>query len=109
MPDLEFERYELYAGPAYHFTPARRDFFKLFGGGLIVAFTLAHDAGAQESGQPGRRGGQANALPQDLSAWLHIGEDSKVTVFTGKVEVGQNARTSLTQAVSEELHTAPQS
>ena len=27
-----------------------------------------------------------------------------VTVYTGKVEVGQNARTSLTQAVAEELH-----
>src|SRR5207248_1453819 len=44
-----------------------------------------------------------------ISAWLHIGEDSKVTVFTGKVEVGQNSRTALTQAVSEELHTPPQS
>jgi len=26
-----------------------------------------------------------------------------VTAYTGKVEVGQNARTSLTQAVAEEL------
>src|SRR5262249_38602737 len=36
-------------------------------------------------------------------AWLHIGEDSAITVYTGKVEVGQNIRTSLTQAVAEEL------
>src|SRR4029079_10303516 len=28
-----------------------------------------------------------------------------VTTYTGKVEVGQNSRTSLTQAVAEELHT----
>ncbi len=34
-----------------------------------------------------------------------MGEDGSVTVYTGKVEVGQNARTSLTQAVAEELHT----
>src|SRR5262249_13489534 len=31
------------------------------------------------------------------------GEDGKVTVFTGKVEMGQNIRTSLTQQVAEEL------
>jgi nicotinate dehydrogenase subunit B len=38
-----------------------------------------------------------------VSAWLHIGEEGVVTAYTGKVEVGQNARTSLTQAVAEEL------
>ena len=43
-------------------------------------------------------------MPQQLSAWLHIGETGMVTVYSGKVEVGQNARTSLTQAVAEELH-----
>src|SRR5260370_341188 len=59
------------------------------------------DGLAQESGA-GRSG---NALPQDVGAWLHIGEDSRITVLTGKVEVGQNARTALTQAVAEELHT----
>jgi nicotinate dehydrogenase subunit B len=42
--------------------------------------------------------------PQNLNAWLHIGETGIVTVYSGKVEVGQNARTSLTQAVAEELH-----
>ena len=42
-------------------------------------------------------------MPQNLNAWLHIGETGLVTVYTGKVEVGQNARTSLTQAVAEEL------
>ncbi len=45
----------------------------------------------------------ANKLPERVSAWLHIGETGAVTAFTGKVEVGQNARTSLTQAMAEEL------
>jgi isoquinoline 1-oxidoreductase len=66
------------------------------------------DTGAQESGGRrgrGRPGGWSEPLPQEISAWLHIGEDGAVTVFTGKVEVGQNARTSLTQAVAEELRT----
>ena len=38
-----------------------------------------------------------------MDAWIHIGEDGTVNVFTGKVEVGQNIRTSLSQIVAEEL------
>jgi nicotinate dehydrogenase subunit B len=94
---LEVERYELNAGPAYRFEPDRRDFFKILGGGIVVLLTLAGSADAQQS------------APQDINAWLHIGEDGKITFFSGKVEIGQNVRTSLTQAVSEELHTPAQS
>ena len=43
-------------------------------------------------------------MPDDVNAWLHIDANGAVTVFTGKTEVGQNIRTSLTQAVAEELH-----
>ena len=53
----------------------------------------------QRAGARARRG----RLPREIGAWLHIGEDGTVTVYTGKVEVGQNIRTSLTQAVAEEL------
>src|SRR5262249_54915530 len=52
----------------------------------------------------GARRGTNEPAPAALSAWLHIGEDGMVTVYTGKVEVGQNARTSLSQAAAEELH-----
>jgi isoquinoline 1-oxidoreductase len=55
----------------------------------------------QESG--GRRGGPGVSLPQEIGVWLHIGEDGQVTGYTGKVEVGQGNRTSLTQAIAEEL------
>src|SRR3954454_21148028 len=99
---LEVERYELHAGPAYHFTPDRRDFFKIIGGGIVILLMLDHEAAAQESGRGGRRGG---AVPKEAEAWLHIGEDGVTKFFTGKVEVGQNSRTALTQAVAEELHT----
>ncbi|MDQ6759639.1 MAG: molybdopterin-dependent oxidoreductase [Acidobacteriota bacterium] len=105
---LEQERYELHEDPAYRFEPDRRDFFKLLGNGIVVYFALANVAAAQESGAGGRRAG-AGGTPEDLGAWLHIGEDSKITVLTGKVEVGQNSRTSLTQAVAEELHTPAES
>jgi isoquinoline 1-oxidoreductase len=79
----------------------RREFFKFLGAGVVVVSVLGPVAGAQESGGARRRG---DALPKELGAWLHIGEDGKVTVYTGKAEMGQNIRTSLTQAVAEELH-----
>ena len=106
MPRIEIEpeRYELLAGPAYKFEPDRRDFFQLLGAGMLVLFATG-SAPAQESGSGGRRGGRE--MPSDLSAWIHINEDGIVSVSTGKVEVGQNARTSLTQAVAEELHAKP--
>jgi len=78
----------------------RRDFFAVLGGGIVVL--LVDDSDAQEAGGGGRRGTNQPA-PTALSAWLHIGETGLVTVYTGKVEVGQNSRTSLTQAVAEEL------
>jgi isoquinoline 1-oxidoreductase len=100
MPDaldqIERERYELTAPPVYRFAVDRRDFLGLLGGGLLVVFS----AGAQESG----RGRRSEAAPQDLNAWLHIGEDGAVSIYTGKTEVGQNIRTSLSQAAAEELH-----
>jgi nicotinate dehydrogenase subunit B len=38
-----------------------------------------------------------------IGDWLQIEDDGTVVVFTGKVEVGQHIRTSLAQAVAEEL------
>jgi isoquinoline 1-oxidoreductase len=102
LPELpsEPERYELYEEPRYQFEPDRRDFLRAAGGSLVVFLVLA-EADAQ---QPGRgRGRGFGGGPQELAARLHIDEDGTVTVYTGKVEVGQNSRTSLTQAVAEEL------
>ncbi|HEY9232101.1 MAG TPA: molybdopterin cofactor-binding domain-containing protein, partial [Blastocatellia bacterium] len=105
---IELERYELFATPTYRFNVDRREFFKLFGGGIAIVFTLkdalAQEAGGRErqSGESGRRGPN-QSLPKEIGAWLHIGEDGAVTVFTGKVEVGQDIRTSLAQVVAEEL------
>ncbi len=100
-PLLEPERYELQADALYRFEVDRREFFKVLGCGVVVLFLLDVSM-AQESGG-GRRGGRGRGRPSEISAWLHIGENGVVTVFTGKVEVGQNIRTSLTQAVAEEL------
>src|SRR5260370_6210813 len=102
--EIEPERYELFEGPTYKFPFRRRDFIKAFGLGIVfivpVTRVLAQQRGQGESG----RGGFNERLPQEIGAWIHIDEDGGVSVFTGKVEVGQNTRTSLTQAVADELH-----
>jgi nicotinate dehydrogenase subunit B len=93
----EPERYELLEALPYRFELERRGFLQLLGG--LVVLVASADLSGQESGH----GGDRDAAPQDLAAWLHIDQDGTVTVYTGKVEFGQNARTSLTQAVAEEL------
>ncbi len=76
----------------------RRGFLKTLGGGLLVCAAVKAMP-AQESG----RGFRGHELPQEIAAWLHIAQDGAVTVYTGKVEMGQNIRTSLAQQVAEEL------
>lgn len=95
---IEPERYEILEPQRYHFDLDRRDFLRVAGAGLLVVIALPRETGAQESGQSGR--GRAEG---DLAAWLHIDEHGAVTVYTGKVEIGQNIRTSLAQAVADEL------
>jgi nicotinate dehydrogenase subunit B len=100
--EAELERYELRAAPRYQFEPglelARRDFLRLVGGGIVVCLLVNREAEGQDRGRSRGGGG-----PQEIGAWLHISEAGEVTVYTGKVEVGQNIRTSLSQAVADEL------
>ncbi len=77
----------------------RRRFIQLLGGGVAVLFFSGPTAEAQ------RRRGWGREKPPELEAWIHIGADGTVSVFTGKTEVGQNIRTSLSQVVAEELRT----
>src|ERR1700676_4052743 len=97
---LEPERYEFTSGSIHHFDLARREFFKLLGAGIAV-FAITKSAAAQET--PPSHGFHPQDLPSDISAWLHIGEDGTVTAFCGKVEIGQNIRTSLAQTVADAL------
>ena len=99
---LEPERYELWTGDEAFWEPDRRAFFRILGGGLVVGLVLGdtlRDAFAQAPARAGAR------MPREIGAWLHIARDSTVTAYTGKVEIGQNIRTSLTQVVAEELRT----
>lgn len=97
----EPERYEFNAAPFHRFDLARRDFFKFLGAGIAVFAVAKTTLAAQETAPT--RGFHPEELPADITAWLHVGEDGSVTAFTGKVEIGQNIRTSLAQTVADEL------
>ena len=99
--ELELERYELFANPIYNFTFNRRQFIKVFSGGIALLVPMSNLL-AQEPGESGR-GQFSQRVPDEVGAWIHIDEAGTVAVFTGKVELGQNIRTSLAQAVAEEL------
>ncbi|HLA45325.1 MAG TPA: molybdopterin cofactor-binding domain-containing protein, partial [Aggregatilineales bacterium] len=64
--------------------------------------------------QPAMHRGEADSkLPTsiqnipDLDAWIRINADETVTVFTGKAELGQGIKTSLSQIAAEELDVKP--
>jgi nicotinate dehydrogenase subunit B len=98
---LEPERYEFTSGSIHHFELARREFFKLLGAGIAIFATAKNSEAGQET--PPSHGFHLQDLPCEINAWLHIGEDGTVTAFCGKVEIGQNIRTSLSQTVADEL------
>jgi len=74
----------------------RRGFVKALGGGVLVLVSLPASFSIAEA--QGRRG-----YPTDINAYLHIAEDGKVTLFSGKIEMGQGITTSLAQMAAEEL------
>jgi nicotinate dehydrogenase subunit B len=104
----EPERYELRSAAFHNFNLQRRDFFKVMGAGIAIFSVAAGAAPAQESGGTRRRNPDQDQ-PKDISSWLHINDDGIVTVFTGKVEVGQNTRTTLAQSVADELRVPQES
>ncbi len=95
-------------GPDVRAGPTRRDFLKVLGGGLVVVLVAPslgrHPVLARALAESANDGDDPD--PAQISAWLAVGADGSVTVFTGKVEVGQGIRTSLAQEVAEELRVA---
>jgi nicotinate dehydrogenase subunit B len=75
----------------------RRSFLKVLGAGLYVFFTIED---SPLSGQE-RRG--SRGYPEDFNAYLKIGEDGRVSCFTGKIEMGQGIVAALAQMLAEEL------
>jgi CO/xanthine dehydrogenase Mo-binding subunit len=81
---------------------SRRGFLKA-GGGLLIGFSLSDShvvpqlIAAETS---------ANPLPGRLDAWLRVGTDGSIRVFTGKVDIGMGVQTGLNQIVADELDVA---
>ena len=75
----------------------RRDFLKFTGGGIVVAVTLKDASLISEAMA------QQRAYPTDFNAYVRVGEDGRVTVFSGKIEMGQGVETSQAQMAAEEL------
>ena len=71
----------------------RRNFCKLLGGGIVVLVTS----------KPWDLFAQRRPYPEDPNAYLRIDEKGHVTVFSGKIEMGQGVHTSLAQMAAEEL------
>ncbi len=99
---IEPERYELFEPLPYTFNFSRREFLGAAGAGVVVLVVLRNAAQAFD-GNGAAVASQAQQNTNAIGAWLHIGEDGTVTGYTGKVEVGQDIRTSLSQHIAEEL------
>ena len=77
---------------------SRRQFL-VRSGALVMSFTLAGRVFAQ------KLPGSLEKAPH-LDAWIRIDASNQVTLFTGKVELGQGIKTALMQVAAEELDVA---
>jgi len=101
------------------------------GGAVVVTFSLMQIARAQTNGSPANPpAAPATAVPTEVAeqqpvpspvaapsnpprgtidpnqvdSWLAVGQDGKVTIFSGRVELGTGVRTALAQIAAEELY-----
>jgi isoquinoline 1-oxidoreductase len=72
----------------------RREFMKKIGGGLIISFSV--------SGFPVLACADEEKK-SEVNAYLRIGADGRVTLFSGKIEMGQGPITSLPMMLADEL------
>ncbi len=84
------------ANPSTLGTLDRRQFLKAVGGGIVVLVAMGDPGGSVVEAQ-------GMGYPEDFNAYLRIGKDGRVTVFSGKIEMGQGTMTSLAQMAAEEL------
>ena len=83
--------------------PNRRDFLKTFATGLVVWAALDRKLFSAETSETTQVFKARPTIPTDFNAFLRIGEDGRVTCFTGKIEMGQGPITSLPQMLADDL------
>ena len=79
----------------------RRDFLRLTSTGVLVMFAVRPPEGAM---RPVWNFAEQQRTPPDFNAFLHIGANGRVTLFVGKIEMGQGIITGLPQIVAEQLN-----
>jgi isoquinoline 1-oxidoreductase len=72
----------------------RRDFLRIVGGGITVAFTVRDPLALAQRGR---------GYPEDFNAYVRIGEDGRISCLSCKIEMGQGIITSFAQMLAEEL------
>lgn len=83
-----------------NFTMTRRQLIKS-GGALVVTCGLPNYLVAQSPGGPSSS--KPPLIPDQLDSYVRIGADGKVTVFFGKMDMGQGVDTAIAQIVADEL------
>ncbi len=81
---------------------SRRNFLKISGSGLFISL-IPGTVDAVTLQQRGR------SYPDDLNAYLKIGENGRVSLYCSKIEMGQGIFTSMAQMLAEELDVSPDS
>ena len=77
---------------------SRRQFLQQLGSGIVVL------AGAQPFISPAQN--PKLIYTEDFNAFLSIGINNRITVYSGKIEMGQGVMTSQAQMVADELDVA---
>jgi nicotinate dehydrogenase subunit B len=81
---------------------SRREFVK-DAGGLLIGFSLADSGILPRVLAAASPETVATPSPNRLDAWLRIGKDGIVHIFTGKPEIGMGVETGYAQIIAEEL------
>ena len=86
--------------------PSRREFARKGRDALVVGFALyrgvAPVIARGQTAQPTASSAKP-VVPEELDSWLSIGRDGKVTVYTGRIDMGTGAETAFGQVVADEL------
>ena len=77
-------------------------------GALVVSFSMLSRVRAQGAGTLAELPGSLSGSPF-LDSWIRVDADGSITIFTGKAELGQGAKTALLQVAAEELVVTPSS
>ena len=80
---------------------------QLIGSGvLVVAFSLSRATKGQELDKKPVLAGSLEKSPR-LESWIRIDAEGRISVFTGKAELGQGIKTALIQIAADELAVPP--